>query len=163
MQAPRPIQLEAKPLPPPVPPKSRAVFGATKNSATDAKSAVEVKKGNTIAKTPDDLKLRPEDAEALPIPTDEYLVSEMPVLVADVRAVYPPEAKKKAIQGAVVFELLVDSRGIVREAKFLEGPGFGMNEAAAEAVKQLKFRPALVAEQPVAVKIRYTYRFVMEK
>lgn len=137
------------------------MFGANKKSSGSEK-AVEVKAGNTLAKTPDAEKLRPEDADSLPIPTDEYLVSQMPVLLSDFRAPYPPDAKKKKIAGDIILELLVDSSGAVRDARVLKGIGFGLDEAALAAVKLAKFKPARVGEQSVAVKIRYTYRFSLE-
>lgn len=144
----------------------RQVFGASRkailaDSSDDA--APSVKTGNTVAKAQDDLKLKTSDADALPIPADEFLVSRMPVLIADFRAPYPPEARKKGLQGAVVFDLLIDSSGIVRQATFVSGPGGGLNEAAASAVERLKFKPAIIDDKPVAVRIRYAYRFVLER
>jgi protein TonB len=162
--------LSRTPPPPPTPPKKqpkpRAVFGLSRKSLTADSTetqAPEVKAGNTTAKAPDLEKLNPDDADSLPIPADEYLVSEMPVLINDYRAPYPPEAKKKGIEGAVVFELLIDATGKVRQAVLLDGPGAGLNEAAETAVRNLLFKPARVAEQFVAVKIRYAYRFVLER
>jgi len=147
-------------------PQRRAVFGLSRKSLTasaENQASPEVKAGNTTAKGPDLEKLNPDDADSLPIPADEYLVSEMPVLLNDFRAPYPAEAKKKGVEGAVVFELLIDATGRVRQALLLDGPGSGLNEAAAQAVSNLVFRPARVADQAVAVKIRYAYRFVLER
>jgi protein TonB len=160
-QAANPIRLQPKPIAPPKPVQApRAVFG----SATDAlksDSGLEVKAGNTVAKAQDDLKLRDDDAKSLPIPTEEYLVTKMPTLVGDFRIPYPPEAKKKGVQGPVLMDLLIDTKGVVRQAALLQGPGEGLNEAALEAVKQLKFQPAEVEGKPVSVKIRYSYKFVL--
>lgn len=154
-----PTQAQPKPKAPP-----RAVFGAARSStlSTDAQD-LETKVGNTVAKDPDAKTLREDDPDSIPIPVEDYLVSQMPVLIADFRAPYPPEAKKKGIQGAVVFELIIDSQGNVRQATLLQGPGAGLNEAAASAIKNLRFKPAHVEDKPVAVKIRYAYRFILEK
>ena len=142
----------------------RAVFGQSRNAITsDDASAPEFKAGNTVAKAPDQERLAPSDADSLPIPTEEYLVSRMPELLTDLRAPYPPEARKAGVQGAVIMDLLIDSEGNVREAKLISGPGSGLNEAALEAARKLKFRPALVEKNQVAVRIRYSYRFVLEK
>ncbi len=140
----------------------RAVFGASRKSITSTEGRT-VKAGNTVAKDPDTKVLREQDADQLPLPTEEYLVSKMPELLEDVRVPYPPEAKKRNIEGAVFLDILIDAAGKVREAIFVEGPGFGLNEAATEAVKRLRFRAAEVEGQPVAVRIRYSYRFVLEK
>ncbi len=152
-------------------PKNRTqthpVFGFSRKSITTelpvTGTDVSVKAGNTLAKSPDQEKLRTDDADSLPIPTDEYLVSKMPVLIGDVRVPYPAEARKRSIQGAVVFDLLIDFQGQVRQSTLVTGPGYGTNEAAAEAVKRLRFTAAEVEGKPVAVKIRYAYRFVLEK
>lgn len=144
-------------------PKERAVFGTARKAITDDVRGVETKQGNTVAKTPDNEKLRAEDKDALPIPEDEYLVSEMPRLLTEIRIPYPVEAKKSQVQGAVVMELLIDAEGRVRDVALIEGPGFGLNEAALNAIKGFKFSPAKIQGKGVAVKIRYAYRFVLER
>ena len=145
--------------------KARAVFGVSPKSlqATDDRPGIEVKAGNTVAKAMDNEKLNADDPDALPIPTDDYLVSSMPKLISDFRLPYPEEAKRKSIQGSVLFDILIDATGKVRDVKLLSGPGYGLNEAATQAVQQLKFSPAQAQGQAVAVRIRYAYRFVLEK
>lgn len=100
--------------------------------------------------------------EGLPTATDEFLVSRMPVLVSEARIAYPAMAKAAGAEGAVVMDLLIDSQGKVRQVTLLKGPGRGLNEAAMEAIKKFEFKPAFVQDKPVAVKIRYTYRFILE-
>jgi protein TonB len=161
--APLPLTIEeAKPKPQEETPR-KAIFGVSRKSLTEADSNVEVKAGNTVAKTPDLEKLNPEDETALPIPADEFLVTDMPRLKSEVRIPYPPQAKAANIQGPVVMTLLIDASGQVREAKVVQGPGYGLDEAAVEAIKQFRFEPAKVQSNPVAVRIRYTYRFVLER
>ena len=144
---------------------TQKVFGINKNALTSegtSQEGIEVKVGNTVAKENDNLKLDKEDEVALPIPTDEFLVTEMPKLVSEVRIPYPIEARKLGLEGAVVMDLLIDTAGVVREVSLVRGPGESLNEAAMKALKNFKFVPAKVKEQLVAVKIRYTYRFVLE-
>lgn len=161
LSATKPLQPEAPPKPlPKIPP--RAVFGANRNSITSQNGPV-IKTGNTTAKAPDQERLQPSDADSLPIPADEFLVSRMPVLVGDIRVPYPESAKRNGIQGAVIFDLLIDEKGRVRKADLIEGPGAGLNEAASEAVRRLIFKPAMIQDRAVAVKIRYAYRFVLER
>jgi protein TonB len=146
-------------------PEKRAVFGASRKALTDASdpNAANVKLGNTVAKDPDQEKLRDDDADSIPIPVEEYLVTAMPVLEQEYRIPYPPEAKKSGTQGRVVMDLLIDGEGRVRKADLVGGPGFGLNEAALEAVKNFRFKPARIQDRPVAVKIRYAYNFVLER
>jgi protein TonB len=145
----------------------RAVFGISKKALTEdsvpGEPAVEVKTGNTLAVAPDERKLEPGDAESLPIPTEEYLVTEMPRLLAEVRIPYPEAARSKGIEGPVAIDLLIDAEGAVRDATLLSGPGGGLNEAALEAVRGVRFRPARIGEKAVPVRIRYVYRFVLER
>lgn len=141
--------------------QKRGVFGASRKSIT-SDAGEDVKAGNTVAKEVDNKKLTAADADSLPIPADEFLVSEMPRLEAEVRIPYPPQAREKRVQGAVVMDILIDSEGKVRQATLVSGPGAGLNEAALEAVKSFRFKPARIQAQSVAVKIRYSYRFVLE-
>jgi protein TonB len=147
--------------------ESRQVFGLSKkaiqNDTAESSEDVSLKQGNTLAATPDNKILRDSDADSIPIPTDEFLVSKMPQLLSEVRIPYPDEARKKGVQGAVTMDLLIDANGKVRQVELVGGPGAGLNEAAFQAIQQFRFKPAEVDGRPVAVRIRYAYRFVLEK
>lgn len=147
-------------------PEKRAVFGASRKAILDSTgdpNAAAVKQGNTVAKTSDSEKLRDDDADSIPIPVEEYLVTAMPILESEFRIPYPPEATKARVQGRVVMDLLIDAEGKVREVSLVEGPGYGLNEAALRAIRNFKFRPAKIQDRVVAVKIRYAYNFVLER
>jgi len=146
-------------------PSGRRVFGVSRKAVTvPAQGAPDVKQGNTLGTVHDDKVLNPDDPDALPNAVDEYLVQSMPSLQSEVRVPYPAEAKKGQIQGAVLMDILIDHLGNVREVKLVDGPGHGLNEAAVEAVKNFKFKPALSQEgRSVAVRIRYAYRFILER
>jgi periplasmic protein TonB len=136
------------------PPKElpRAVFGVSRHAITadlGVKDAAEIKQGNTVAKAQDTLTLEKGDADQLPIPADD-------------RIPYPEQAKKAGVEGPVVMDLLIDDQGLVRKVDLIKGPGFGLNEAALAAAEKFQFVAGRVGAQNVAVKIRYTYRFVLE-
>jgi protein TonB len=153
-------QVKTEPLPP-----QKAVFGVSRKAITATQAnenTAEIKLGNTVAKEQDNLTLEKDDVDSLPIPADDFLVSQMPKLKSEVRIAYPAEAKKAGIEGPVVMDLIIDEQGKVRKVDLIRGPGFGLNEAAVEAIRQFEFQPAKVGDQSVAVKIRYTYRFVLE-
>lgn len=141
----------------------KKIFGISKKTLTtdSNENSVSIKSGNTIAKEIDQEHLNPEDEQALPVPTEEYLISKMPRLKNEIRIPYPSEARMNNIEGLVLLEILIDEKGKVREAKLINGPGFGLNEAALEAIYNFEFIPALVDEKPVAVKIQYGYRFIL--
>ncbi len=151
--------------PPPPEPKSRKVFGANRKSlqAGEGAPAVETKLGNTVATVQDDEKLKDDDADSLPIPVEEYLISAPPQLLESFRPKYPPEARERNIEGAVRVEILIDRAGQVRDARVLKGLGFGTEEAALDAAKRLRFKPAEAAGQAVAVKIQFVINFELER
>jgi len=135
------------------------VFGLSNKTLQDTSGAstVEIKAGNTIAKEIDNLKA--ENDDALPIPTDEFLVTQMPRIKKEIRAQYPEVARNARIEGPIVLDLLISADGVVVDVKVISGLGYGLDEAAVNAIKLFEFEPAKVQDQKVAVKIRYTYRF----
>lgn len=144
----------------------RQVFGINRQSLTRegiGESSEGLKLGNTLAKSPDKEKLDQNDPTFLPAPAAEFLVSEMPRLISEFRIPYPDLAKKNNIEGPVIMDIYVDSEGNVRECTLVSGPGFGLDEAALEAIKKFKFSPAKVGQENVNFRLRYSYRFVLEK
>ncbi len=143
---------------------AREIFGASRDSYTDktvGAEGVEAKKGNTLAKEMDQTKLLDSDATNLPTPTEEYLVSEMPVPLSEIRPTYPKEAKDKQVEGTVALDVLIDQAGKVRQVSVIEGPQV-FRASALEAMKKFLFRPAKVDGKPVAVRIRYSLNFKLE-
>lgn len=146
-------------------PVQKKVFGVSRKAITtndSSEKTAEIKQGNTVAKENDNLKLEKDDPDSIPIPADDYLVTSQVALERDIKIPYPPEAKKKNIEGPVVMDLIIDQNGKVRAVQLIRGSGSGLDEAALEAVKSFEFRPAQIGPQKVAVKIRYTYRFILE-
>jgi TonB family protein len=103
----------------------------------------------------------PTDSIGEPL-AEEFEVGELPVLVNEVKVPYPVEAKRKRVQGNVVFDLVVGSDGSVKTAKALMSPAPELTEAALGAVRRFRFKPARIGDKSVAIQIRYTYRFVLE-
>ncbi|MCX6832296.1 MAG: TonB family protein, partial [candidate division Zixibacteria bacterium] len=103
------------------------------------------------------------------IPLEEYLpradefvaVEEMPVSISLPTPVYPPMAMKAQIEGSVWVKVLVDRTGNVRDAVVVKpsGANAGFEEAALEAAKKGKWRPAIQNKQPVAVWLSYDIKF----
>jgi len=146
-------------------PSKRAVFGVKKNalqSNNPDESTTSVKAGNTTAKSEDDLKLQASDADAIPIPTAPYLVSQMPKLKSEYKIPYPQGARRRNVEGPVIMDILIDAVGKVRQAELVSGPDEELIQAALGAVRSFEFVPARVNESNVAVRIRYSYRFVLE-
>ncbi len=142
--------------------KSRQVFGTSRDSYTDERAdGVEAKKGNTLAKEKDDVVLQDSDSTSLPTPTEDYLVSEMPLVISEIRPVYPKEAKDNRLEGSVALDVLIDELGNVRLVSVIEGADI-FRAGAIEAMRKFKFKPARVDGKSVAVRIRYTLNFKLE-
>jgi len=142
---------------------SKQVFGLNRNSILDEdnSSSISVKQGNTIAKEVDDIKLEKDDPDALPTPTEEYLVSKMPSVAYEVRPEYPAKARELNLTGVVSMSILIDDKGLVRQIQFISGEEI-FKDVALNAMAKFKFNPAQVDGKPVAVRIRYTIRFNLD-
>ena len=93
-----------------------------------------------------------------------HLVSKLPVLPENeiVRAtIYPAIAQRSNIEGTVFLELFIDSQGNIRDVRILrETPtGRGFGEAAVNAFKGIRGKPAEANGQAVAVRFRYNINF----
>jgi TonB family protein len=82
-----------------------------------------------------------------------------PEVIQDAVLRYPPQAWDNDVQGDVVLLLWVSEEGLVETGEVVSTPGYGMELAAMAAAKKMRFSPALMAGEPVKVKIRYTFRF----
>jgi len=108
----------------------------------------------------------PVPAEVKPYWAAKYMlpsrVSELPVLIDEVKAPYPPGAKKEGIEGQVILQLTIDDYGKVAVVKRISGPGHGLDEAAEKAAAQFRFKPAKYNGLAVATQIRYVYSFEID-
>ena len=64
-----------------------------------------------------------------------------PKIVHMVKPVYPPEAKKKGIEGQVRINVVVNTKGEVSETEVLSGPE-ELRASTVEAVRQWRYEPA---------------------
>ncbi len=85
---------------------------------------------------------------------------EPPRLVREIKADYTEEARRRNIEGEVVLEIVVRNDGSVGDVKVLQGLGGGLNERAAQAVRQWQFAPARRngAAVDVAVEVSVEFR-----
>ena len=79
-------------------------------------------------------------------------------LIKSVPPVYPQLAKTQRIAGNVQIDALIDASGNVADVKVLSGPGV-LHHAALEAVKQWKYKPAMLDGQPTSVHITISVQF----
>jgi len=62
--------------------------------------------------------------------------------------VYTAEAKNLRIEGEVLLEVVFESTGKLRVVRVVQGLGHGLDESAAHAAGQIRFKPALRDGQP---------------
>jgi TonB family protein len=79
------------------------------------------------------------------------------------KIVYPEEAKRENIEGRVIVEIAISSKGKVTDTSIAEGiEQGGLNEAAISAVRKVSFSPALRNEKPIAVRVLFPIQFTLE-
>jgi len=77
--------------------------------------------------------------------------------------VYPEIAQEAGIEGQVIIQAFVDKKGRVQEMNVLKGiPNTGLNEAAMDAIKKTRFKPAQQRERPVGVYISIPVNFKLK-
>jgi TonB family protein len=131
---------------------------------------------------PEPIRIVEEVQQELDIPVDDAIFGipdgppaaepDGPILVGgDVKPperVYAPQptyteiARKARIQGVVIVQAIIDREGNVTNVKVLKGLPMGLEEAAVEAMKQWKFKPATLNGKPVTVYYNLTVNFKLQ-
>ena len=97
---------------------------------------------------------RPQPSAPLPVGGDVQAAQ----LIKSVAPVYPQVAKTQHITGNVTIDCLIDANGNVADLKVLSGPPL-LHRAATDAVKQWKYKPAILDGQPTAMHLNVTVQF----
>ena len=83
-----------------------------------------------------------------------------PVPLSPIRPKYPEIAQEAGIEGVVIVQAFIDEKGRVKETLILKGvPNTGLDEAAMEAIKKTRFKPAKQRERSVGVWISIPVNF----
>ena len=86
-----------------------------------------------------------------------------PVAMSPIRPLYPEIAQEAGIEGVVVVQAFIDKKGRVKETLILKGvPNTGLDEAAMEAIRKTRFRPAKQRERAVRVWISIPVNFKLK-
>jgi protein TonB len=83
-------------------------------------------------------------------------------VISELRIPYPDDARRAGIGGTVRLRLSVDAEGHVTDAKVISGLGAGLDEAAVEAVRKFRFRPAMHDCAAVPSTLIHAYTFVLD-
>ena len=102
-----------------------------------------------------------------PLPSDPTYypaseVDEHPALINGARPVYPEKAAAANVKGDVLVLFFLNEHGTVDEVSVIEQhpPGYALDEAVIEWLKQAQFKPAM--RKGRAVKMRVVYRVTFE-
>ncbi|MCC6011951.1 energy transducer TonB [Candidatus Caldipriscus sp.] len=99
-----------------------------------------------------------------PAPTqtvfEVYEVDEPPQPVVQVQPEYPEVARKAGLEGRVIVAAVVDENGNVIQAYIHSSTNSIFNDAALEAAKKMKFKPA--RQKDIAVKVKVLIPFVFK-
>jgi protein TonB len=90
----------------------------------------------------------PAAAASAAKPEPVTYVDELPEAITKVPASYPDAARKAGISGTVMVQAYVRTDGSVGDTRIQKSVP-GLDEAAAAAVKQWRFKPATLKAQPV--------------
>ena len=99
-----------------------------------------------------------EDWDAPPPPPDQgrqvkfIPYDKAPIPMSPIRPEYPEIAMEAGIEGTVIVQAFINKKGVVEDTMILKGiPNTGLNEAAEEAVKRTRWKPARQRDKKVGV------------
>ena len=84
-----------------------------------------------------------------------------PRLLREVKPLYTEEARKGAVQGSVVLDVVVRRDGSVGSVAVVRSLGAGLEERAIDAVRQWRFAPAERRGAPVDVQVQVSVQFTL--
>ena len=100
--------------------------------------------------------------------SDEYVeffpVEDQPEIIGGIGSVlkvleYPAFARRAGIQGTVIIFAYLDKKGKIDQLEIAKDPGGGLGEAAAKAVRKVKFRPGKQRGKSVKCKVAIPVKF----
>ena len=154
------VDVEERLPPPPPPPEKPPEEPQTNTQEAVAETMIETDEVPPPVTMPVEQYVVPEQIDYLP----QHSITMVPVFPEELirrATVYPPIAQRSGIEGTVFLELFIDGQGNIRDVRILrenpEGRGFG--EAAVNAFKGIRARPAEANGVPVAVRYRYNISF----
>lgn len=168
-EKPPPPPPEQAPPPPNEPPPEQPakpaplVVGISMSSTTSA-GGFAAPVGNTVYGKTGPKATAPQEVKAYSAPkyTPIYQVDSEPRVLSEVKIPYPDEARRAGIEGTVTLSITVDLEGKVIAVKVISGPGYGLNEAARDAIRRFRFKPAIKGGEAVSTEMKYAYTFLLD-
>jgi len=164
LKPPPPVPPPPNDTPPPEPTKPVPLVVGITMSSTTATGGFAVQVGNTTYGKASSTVVDPSSVKAYSAP--RYLppggADTEPAVLTEVKVPYPAEAKKNEVEGSVRLKVTLEATGEVKEVVVISGPGYGLNDAAREALKRFRFKPATKGGEPVGYTFIYTYTFELD-
>lgn len=105
-------------------------------------------------------QLLPEDAGAIEPPVEDIKTgSAPPIIISRKQPEYTEEARKMGFSAVVELEVVLRSDATIGDIEVVRWAGFGLDETAKEAVRQVKFKPATINKEPVNCRALFQYKF----
>ena len=82
-----------------------------------------------------------------------------PEAIHRIQPLYTEPARRAGVEGIVILELVIDTRGAVESVKVLRGLPLGLTESAVRAAEQWQFEPCVFNDRPTAVRFVLTVSF----
>lgn len=79
--------------------------------------------------------------------------------IVTARPVYPSAARAAEIEADVALEIVVDAGGAVVSARVARPAGYGLDDAAIQAIRRFRFAPAQRDGRAVGVRMRWVMQF----
>ena len=89
---------------------------------------------------------------------DEWVA---PKYKTKVDAKYPKSAKEAEKAGRVTLQVTIDENGTPQDIVALTNLGFGLEEAAIEALKKSTFHPAMKGGKPISIQVKIPFSFAI--
>jgi len=149
--------------PPPVKPKIIKEINKAVIPDKEAKEEVEepieetpppVNSVNNVIKD-NEPSVQPPKANYIPF----YRVEKRPEFLQKANLEYPSQAKRQKVEGTVILEADIDSKGNIVQIRTIKAAGFGFEEAATTMLNNSTFSPAIMDGRPVGVRMRFTIKF----
>ena len=96
---------------------------------------------------------------AAPIPVGGEV--KQAVLISSVPPAYPQMARTQRVGGDVKIDALIDEHGRVTSMKVVSGP-IMLHQAAQDALRQWKYRPAMLNGEAVSMHLLVTIQFKLQ-
>jgi TonB family protein len=85
-----------------------------------------------------------------------------PEIIHSVAPVYTELARRARVSGTVIVEAIIDEQGDVVNVRVLKGQPMGLDQAAVDAIRTWKFKPATLEGKPVKVYYVLTVNFQVD-